>query len=134
MSHKKVQIKNKYKKKEVLTQLRVCKLGCELEKTLSLWQNNRHITVLNRTDCRQQFFGSSYLTNRCCTSVFPVKSFKTEDPRQTGTESRSTGRDTVSSVPPESRRWVPPTLIKEYGLIEEAQKDAVFRKVSCKAL
>lgn len=52
---------------------------------------------------------------------------KTEAPRQTGPESRVTGRETP--VPPASRRWVPPSLLPQYGLTEEAQNDAIFRKV-----
>lgn len=58
-----------------------------------------------------------------------VTTIKTEDPRQTGTESRVTGRETQACVAPETGRWVPPTLIKEYEFSEEAKKDAVFRKV-----
>uniref|UniRef100_A0A182P600 Eukaryotic translation initiation factor 4 gamma 2 n=1 Tax=Anopheles epiroticus TaxID=199890 RepID=A0A182P600_9DIPT len=53
--------------------------------------------------------------------------FKTEDPRQTGTESRATGRE--NPVPPASRRWVPPSLRPQHGLTEEARIDSVFRKV-----
>lgn len=53
--------------------------------------------------------------------------FKTEDPRQTGTESRATGRE--NPVPPASRRWVPPSLRPQHGLTEEARIDSIFRKV-----
>lgn len=52
---------------------------------------------------------------------------KTEDPRQTGTESRATGRE--NQVPPASRRWVPPSLRPQHGLTEEARIDSIFRKV-----
>uniref|UniRef100_A0A182J7M1 Eukaryotic translation initiation factor 4 gamma 2 n=1 Tax=Anopheles atroparvus TaxID=41427 RepID=A0A182J7M1_ANOAO len=53
--------------------------------------------------------------------------FKTEDPRQTGTESRATGRE--NQIPPASRRWVPPSLRPQHGLTEEARIDSIFRKV-----
>lgn len=52
---------------------------------------------------------------------------KTEDPRQTGTESRATGRE--NQIPPASRRWVPPSLRPQHGLTEEARVDSIFRKV-----
>lgn len=52
---------------------------------------------------------------------------KTEDPRQTGTESRATGRE--NHIPPASRRWVPPSLRPQHGLTEEARIDSIFRKV-----
>lgn len=52
---------------------------------------------------------------------------KTEDPRQTGTESRATGRE--NQIPPASRRWVPPSLRPQHGLTEEARIDSIFRKV-----
>jgi hypothetical protein len=53
---------------------------------------------------------------------------KTEDPKQTGTESGLTGRENL--LPPANhRRWVPPTLRPQYGLTDEAKNDAIFRKV-----
>lgn len=52
---------------------------------------------------------------------------KTEAPRQTGPESRVTGKETP--VPPEIRRWVPPSLIPQHGLSQEAKNDAIHRKV-----
>lgn len=52
---------------------------------------------------------------------------KTEAPRQTGPESRVPGRD--NTVPPASRRWVPPSLRPQHGLTQEAKNDAIFRKV-----
>lgn len=61
----------------------------------------------------------------------PLLTSKTEDPRQTGTESRATGRE--NQVPPASRRWVPPSLRPHHGLTEEARIDSIFRKVGfCK--
>lgn len=57
----------------------------------------------------------------------PLPTSKTEDPRQTGTESRATGRE--NQIPPASRRWVPPSLRPQHGLTEEARIDSIFRKV-----
>lgn len=57
----------------------------------------------------------------------PLPTSKTEDPRQTGTESRATGRE--NHIPPASRRWVPPSLRPQHGLTEEARIDSIFRKV-----
>lgn len=54
---------------------------------------------------------------------------KTEVTRQTGPESRVTGRETPAP-PAATRRWVPPSLIPHHELTPEAQNDATFRKVS----
>lgn len=54
---------------------------------------------------------------------------KTEAPRQTGPESRVTGKET-QEVPPAIRRWVPPSLISsQHGQSQEAKNDAIYRKV-----
>lgn len=69
----------------------------------------------------------SRLTERVSRHGSPP-SIKTEAPRQTGPESRVTGRETPA--PPAYRRWVPPSLRPNHGLTQEAQNDAIFRKVS----
>lgn len=56
-----------------------------------------------------------------------LPTIKTEDSRQTGTESRVTGRE--NQVPPAIRRWVPPSLRPQHGLTEADKNDAIFRKV-----
>lgn len=78
-----------------------------------------------------------------------LRPLKTEAPRQTGPESRVTGRETHNAhgaaansgagaaataavVPPAAtRRWVPPSLRPQHGLSQEAKNDVIFRKVSC---
>lgn len=56
-----------------------------------------------------------------------LKTFKTEVSKQIGTERRESGRSEL----PEIRAWVPPSLRPQNGLSEEAQRDEIFRKVSC---